>query len=176
MISIEIDNNMFEVYADKTLWSPSSANGAFVSAPEAYALLARALVCCDYEDREGHSYVAGILMLEEIVDTHGLNSEGKMVKVPGGRRTGIHPPLKAGLPTWARAKRVLTGVFEGKKVVSVLQWDDPLDQVVTAREVSQRFGIDESTVKKAQREGRIAGRRSGATWLFRLADVQRMWG
>ena len=50
-----------------------------------------------------------------------------------------------------------------------------LAQVLTAREVCERFEIAKITVNQACQRGWIAARKSGATWLMALADVEARW-
>lgn len=158
MIGIEIDNIRFEVYGDRVLWSPSET-GDFVPAPEDYARLARALVLSDWQDRDGHTYVADSLLLASLDEAGWL-----------------HPSVSSGLPRWARPARALTGRFQGQRVVSVLEWDDPLDAVMTTREVEETLGVKNDTVNDAIRNRWITGRKSGDRWLVRRAEAVERWG
>lgn len=171
MQNITIDHILFEVWGDKVLWSSLSANGEFIEAPEDWARLARALVLCDYRDEGERVYVLDSVLHEHFIDSH--DDAGN--KVPGGRSSNLHFPLKPGLSSWARAKSVMTGRLDGTKIISVLEWDDPLDNVLTAREAETRFGLAEGTVKKTLQRGKIAGRKSGGTWLVRTRDADRQW-
>lgn len=157
MIPIIIDDVLFEVYGDKTLWSPPSANGAFVEAPDAYTRIARALVCCDYDDRDGHVYV-GSSQLHQHAEPGSL----------------IHFPLKAGVVTM-RAKRVITGLLNGVKLITVLEWDDPLDAVITASEADALYGLAKESASKAAWRS-FPARKSGKVWLLRRVDAEREWG
>src|SRR5690606_37403955 len=103
------------------------ADGAFVAAPDAYATIARALVLCDWRDEDDGVYVGDSQLFEHFIDTH----DDRGNEVPGGRPSGLHFPLKAGLPTWARPLAAQTGMYEGRKIIVVLAWDDPLDAVMT---------------------------------------------
>lgn len=161
MIPLILDNVEFQVWGDKTLWSPPSADGGFVEAPAEWSELARALACCDYEAQDGHVYIHNCQVLEAVLDD-------------AARPIGLHIPLKAGASPM-RAKRVETGNYEGEKIVSVVEWDDPLDQVLTAGEADVRFGKKEGTAAHAIREGQLFSRKSKGTHLVRLCDAQMRW-
>lgn len=47
---------------------------------------------------------------------------------------------------------------------------------MTVREIAQKFGVDESTVREAAKRGWIPARKSGATWLIRSRDAHARWG
>lgn len=170
MLNVTIDNIVFEVWGDKTLWV-SPTTGALEDAPADFAKLARALVCCDYEDRDGQTYIAGAKLLEHFVDTH----DDKGNEVPNGRPSGLHFPLKAGMPP-VRALEVMTGKMQGELVVSVLKWDDPLDAVLTTAEVETRYRLAVGSAKKAAQRGKIPTRKTGKVWLIRTLDANRNWG
>lgn len=176
MINITIDGIVFEVYGGKTLWSPPSAAGVFVEAPADWASMARALVMCDYEDRDGRTYVADSKLLEHFVDTH--DDQGNLV--PGGRASGLHFPLKSGMPN-VRPLVVMTGMESGpgmmqpEKVISVLKWDDPLDAVMTTSEAEEHYGLAVGSAKKTAQRRKIPSRKSGGTWLIRKFDAERQW-
>jgi len=154
VITITIDNALFEVYADRVLWDPA---GEFTDAPAEYAKLARALVLCDYEARGEHTYVAGCKLL---VST----------------QTGIRINAKSGFPRWLRAKTVMTGSLEGEKVISVLEFDDPLDRVITATEADQRFDLAETSAKQAAQKRWIHARKARGTWLISADAAKEKWG
>lgn len=158
MIPLVLDNIPFEIWGHQTLWSPPSADGEFIEAPADWAALARALACADYQaGADGHAYVLDSLIL--------LPAEG----------AGVHLPARAGLPP-VRAVRALTGVYEGQKVVSILEWDDPLKGVLTTAEAERRFGLAVGSAKKAVQRGQVYGERRGHDLLLRRFDAQREWG
>lgn len=170
MIPIIIDGILHEVWGDRVLWD-SPTTGELVVAPANWATIARALVLCDYEDKDGHTYVAGVQLYEHLVDTH--DRDGR--EVPGGRPSHLHFPLKSGMPP-IRASKVQTGTMDGHRMVTVLAWDDPLNAVVTTTEAEARFGLAEGSAKKAAQRGQIAARKTGKVWLLRSSDAARMWG
>ena len=48
--------------------------------------------------------------------------------------------------------------------------------IMTASEVEAEYGVNRHTVIIACRNGWIAARQSGATWLVRRVDAERRWG
>lgn len=168
MIRIVIDNIPFEVSSHVVWLKPG--DDEYTTAPENFAEIARALVLCDYDDVGEHTYVAGAQLYERFVDTH--DDQGN--EVPEGRVTNLIFPLKKGMPP-VRPLRVETGKQDGKKIIAVLEWDDPLNAVMTTSEAEEELGLAEGSIKKACQRSQLAARKSGGTWLIRRYDAYRRW-
>lgn len=54
--------------------------------------------------------------------------------------------------------------------------EDEQSGEMTVKEISEEFGIDESTVREAAKKGWIPARKSGATWLIHKRDAHTRWG
>jgi excisionase family DNA binding protein len=53
-----------------------------------------------------------------------------------------------------------------------IHWEDfPLPQLVTPNEAARYLGISTYTVCRRLKSGEIAGRKHGARWLIRVADL-----
>lgn len=52
---------------------------------------------------------------------------------------------------------------------------DPLNEVMTAKEIAEHFGISRFTVIDAIRRKQIDARQSGGTWLLRRTDAESRW-
>lgn len=53
--------------------------------------------------------------------------------------------------------------------------NDPLYEVMTAKEVAEEYKIKPRTVQDAIEYQYIEARKSGGTWLLRRADVDKRW-
>lgn len=53
---------------------------------------------------------------------------------------------------------------------------DCLDDVLTAGEATEIYGLASATVRQAINRGNIPARKSGGTWLIRRADAEALWG
>lgn len=54
--------------------------------------------------------------------------------------------------------------------------DLELTEVMSSSEVTQVFGLSDSTVRNACKAGRIPARKSGNVWLVRRSDAMARWG
>lgn len=174
MIKIEIDGCLFEVSAEKVLMFNG---GEFKDAPDYYAILARKLVLCDYEDVGERTHINGCPLYERFIDSHGLDESCGEIEIPEGRDSGLQFPLKAGMPP-VRATKVITGTIHpgNEKIIVVMEWHDPLNEIMTTSEAENLVGLKEGTIKKACQRGIVKSRKSGNAWLVRKADIQKRWG
>ncbi len=60
--------------------------------------------------------------------------------------------------------------------LKIENYDPILDQVLTAREVDELWGLPEGTVKQALHRNKIRGRRSKGTWLVSRRDIEVAFG
>lgn len=169
MIRITIDNIPFEVSAKQVLWLKPGGND-FIPAPEDFSRLAYALVLCDYEDVGERTYIDGCPLYEHFIDTH--DEDGN--EIPSGRDSGLFFPIKSGMPA-IRAAKVITGKMNGENIVVVMEWGDPLNEIMTTSEAETELELAPGSIKKACQRKQIPARKSGGTWLVRRNDAYRRW-
>jgi excisionase family DNA binding protein len=55
-------------------------------------------------------------------------------------------------------------------------YNNILNDVLTAAEAAESYGLSESAVRKAIERNQIPARKSAGTWLIRRADAEKRWG
>jgi hypothetical protein len=65
---------------------------------------------------------------------------------------------------------------EDLSVRGMLGIQDPLDAVMTVKEVAEEYSITRYNVHDAIRHDWLPARKSGGTWLIRRADAEARWG
>ncbi|MCK6581409.1 MAG: hypothetical protein L6Q98_25235 [Anaerolineae bacterium] len=170
MIRVEIDNMQFEVRSRVVLCA--SETGEWKTAPAGYAALALAAALGDYTERDDAVYLGD----HHQVFVHFYDEWDAQGRYVGKRDSGLTFPMRAGIVCPMRPRRLLTGRIGDVVIVNILEFDDPLDGVMSTSEVEKYFGLAEGTAKKAAQRRQISARKSGGTWLIRRDDAQVRWG
>lgn len=90
-------------------------------------------------------------------------------------RDGVrpHPTVLAALTALERAEQAHAGGFDSETSVVGRGFDASCSATMSATDAAKRLGISPVAVRKAARDGRLAGERVGGAWAFRTEDVQR---
>jgi excisionase family DNA binding protein len=93
---------------------------------------------------------------------------------------GVRPRYPWTVEQWRARVKALRALHErfgsDATILTPSAMADPLDAIVTVREIAHEYGLSTDAIYQAIRRKRLPAQRSGATWLIRLRDADALWG